>query len=54
VLPSIHFDNELCGVRNEIDNVRPDRCLAAEADFKQSMRTDRAPDNLLGLCGIGS
>jgi hypothetical protein len=54
MLPTIQLDNEPCGVRNEIDNVRSDRCLAAETNAKQSMGADRTPDNLLSFGGICS
>jgi len=49
VLPAIDLDDELCGMRHEVDDVRTDRRLAAKAGAFKTVRTQAVPDDALCL-----
>ncbi len=49
MLTAIDLNNETGGVADEVRNVRSNWCLPPKACIVQTVRTQRIPDDLLGI-----
>jgi hypothetical protein len=52
MLAAVNLDDQLCRVRNEINDVGADWRLTTKANAIQTMRAQNTPENSFGFCRV--